>query len=105
MPRGRSGKHQAALRCLLRPRVLRETFGNILVLPLTDGICVDDGAALDFLVWLRQLLEERIDLVLKLAIALSDCTLEFLGLFVPVGCLVDLADAQAWNNVVTSKGF
>jgi hypothetical protein len=59
------------------PVALVDAFGNVLVLPLAGHIRVDHGIAYHFLVRCGQLLEEGIDLVLKVAIAFSDRTLDF----------------------------
>ena len=87
-------------------RLLRlDMLGNILVLPLARHIDVDHGIAWNFLVWLGQLLEEGVYLVLKFAVAFGDRTLELLGFFVPVSRLIDLTETEARNNIVTGQGF
>ena len=72
---------------------------------LVGHVGVDSGTALDELVGLGQLAEESVDLVLEIAAAFGDRTLELLRLLVPVGHLLDLAQVQARKSVVTDHGL
>ena len=86
-------------------RLHAQPLGDVGVLPLVGDVGVDGGAAAHVLVGLGQLAQEGVDLVLEVAVALADRTLELLRLLVPVGLLLDLADAEARKGVVTGQGL